>query len=140
MILNSVGTKIFRNLYSFKENNSETQDILENGNLSCAVFVSSILFLNGLVNSQHAVVDSVIEDLKKKGWKKIQEEEIEKGSIIVWGKGIFSTGSEHKHIGFYIGNKKAISNNTNKGFPIIHNWKKNNKGIESIWIKKDLLN
>ncbi len=48
MIKNSVGTNMFRNLYA--TSGGEVQDIVREGELSCAYFVSSILYIFKLVN------------------------------------------------------------------------------------------
>ena len=140
IIKNSVGSKIFRNFYA--EVDGKRTDIMKNGNLSCAWFVSSLLYLFKLMKDAHATVDGTIKDLKKSGWKKIKKPKI--GSILIWEKIDFGNKDFHKHIGFYIGNNKAIStSNSKKGQPIIHNWTygiKRNKPIRKVeaifWNKK----
>ncbi len=134
MIKNSVGSRVFRNLYIIEEEKSK--DILKDGKLSCAVFVSGILFLNNLIDKPHATVTGVIKTLQKIGWTKTEARKIPHGAIIVWGKNSVSK-SNHRHIGFYIGAKKAVSNNSLNGFPVMHNLEKDERKIESIWIKKD---
>ncbi len=144
VIKNSVGSKIFRNSYA--KINGKKKDILKNGKVSCAFFVSSILALFPLFKlikyPPHATVDGTIKDLKESGWQKIAKPKI--GSIIVWEKIDFGNKDFHKHIGFYIGNNKAISTNSfKKGQPAVHHWtygiKSNKPGrkIEAIfWHKK----
>jgi len=121
MIKNSVGTKMFRNLYL--EIDNKKIDATKNGNFSCAFFVSNILLIWGLISNGHANVLNTIKDMKKNGWKKISKDKIRPGDVIVWDKRVSSDGLEHYHNGFYIGNKKAISHNDTKKSPIIHNWK-----------------
>ncbi|MDE2021814.1 MAG: hypothetical protein KGI71_02745, partial [Patescibacteria group bacterium] len=41
-VQNSIGTNLFRSLYY--RINGKTIDVLDNGDLSCAVFVSSVLY------------------------------------------------------------------------------------------------
>ncbi len=113
VIENSVGTKIFRNL--FAEINGEKVDITKDGELSCAYFVSSILYLFKLIKGVHATVDSTIRDLKEWEWIEIEKPEL--GCVIVWAE-----TNSHKHIGFYIGDEKAISNNFEFGYPTEHDW------------------
>lgn len=122
-IKNSVGSKLFRNLYA-KVNGGKT-DIVKNGDLSCALYVSSILFLFKLIKEVHATVDSTVKDLEKSGWKKIKKPKI--GSVVVWDKINFRNNETHKHIGFFIGGGMAISNNYKLGYPFLHNLNFNGK-------------
>lgn len=145
VIKNSVGSKMFRNSYA--KVNGKKKDILKNGKVSCAFFVSSVLALFPLFKlikyPPHSTVDGTVKDLEQSGWQKISTENEKKpkiGSIIVWEK----NHNSHKHIGFYIGNNKAISTNSiKKGRPAIHHWtygiKRNKPGrkVEAIfWNKK----
>ena len=127
VIKNSVGSKIFRNSYA-KINDKKT-DILQNGNLSCAFFVSSILVLFKLIKEIHSTVNGTVKDLECSDWQKIKKPKI--GSIIVWEK----NHNFHKHIGFYIDNNKAISTNQKLKCPAVHHWTygvKENKPIRKI--------
>ena len=143
VIKNSVGSKIFRNSYA--KVNGKKKDILKNGEVSCAFFVSSILALFplfGLIKyPPHGTVDGTVRDLEQSGWKKIKKPKI--GSIIVWEKIDFGDKDFHKHIGFYIGNNKAISNSSKWKYPTIHRWTygiKENRPVRKIeaifWNKK----
>lgn len=134
VIKNSIGSKLFRNFYA-KVNGKKT-DILRNGELSCAFYVSSILLLFRLIKTGHATVDSTVRDLKQSGWKNIKKPKI--GSIIVWKKISFGNKDSHKHIGFFIGNNKAISNISKLGYPREHHWTFGSKRkVELIlWNKK----
>ncbi|MDP3004294.1 MAG: hypothetical protein Q8N43_02195 [Candidatus Azambacteria bacterium] len=140
VVKNSVGSKMFRNSYA-KINDKKT-DILQDGMLSCAFFVSSILVLFKLIKEIHGTVDGTVRDLEQSGWQKIKKPKI--GSVIVWEKIDFGNKNFHKHIGFYIGNNKAISTNSfKKGRPVIHHWTygiKRNKPVRKIeaifWNKK----
>jgi uncharacterized protein YvpB len=118
MIENSVGSNIFRNLYMATPMGEK--DILNNGDLSCSVFVSSILYLWGLISDMHATVDSTVNDLRNFGWTEIAEPK--KGCVIEWEYKSMDDGSKHKHLGFYIGDGKAISNRPESGTPEIHHW------------------
>ncbi len=130
MIKNSVGTKMFRNLYL--EINGKKIDSTKNGYFSCAFFVSNILKMWGLISEGHANVPSTIKDMLKNGWKKIPKNKAKPGDVIVWEKvkgsdNSYYYPSEHYHNGFYIGSKKAISNDNKKGMPVSHNWDYNGK-------------
>ncbi len=115
MIKNSVGTKMFRNLYL--ETNNKKFDATQDGNLSCAFFVSNVLLIWGLISKGHANVPSTTKDMLKSGWKKILKEKVKPGDVIIWEK-----RERHFHNGFYIGNKKAISNSHKKETPVAHEW------------------
>lgn len=128
-IKNSVGTKIFRNL--FARVGRKTKDITENGNLSCAFYVSSILYLFKLIKEIHATVNGTVRDLKESGWVEIKKPK--NGCVLVWEEKKFKNGNSHKHIGFYIGNQIAISNNSKLGYPTVHRWTTyDNRKIETI--------
>lgn len=116
MVRNSPGTKMFRN--SFFLVNGKKRDILENGRLSCAIFVSSILYIFKLVHGVHATVDGTINDLQKSGWHKVTRPLA--NDILIWESQKFKTGSEHKHIGFCTSPNEAISNNYKLGYPVKH--------------------
>lgn len=107
---NSVGSNLFRNLY-FKIK-GESIDVLEDGDLSCAVFVTSLLYLFDLIEEKHTTVNGTIEDIEKFGWYKITEPK--KGAIILWGfkKKDDGTQGKHRHVGFYIDEETAISNDS----------------------------
>ncbi len=119
VIKNSVGSKSFRNFYVI--DGGKKIDITENGNLSCAWFASVVLSLFGLIDGPHLTVNRVERELKKSGWRKISKPKL--GAIIIWD----SVGSGKKmlrrHVGFYIGNNKTVSNDSKRGYPIIHDWK-----------------
>ena len=116
---------MFRNLYL--EKSGKKFDAVRNGGLSCAYFVSNVLLIWGLVSSGHATVEGTTKDMEKNGWKRVSQDEVRLGDVIVWGKTKAINGKIHFHNGFYIGNKKAISNDSKKGIPIVHHWTYNNK-------------
>lgn len=109
MIENSVGSKIFNSRF-IKENKKEF-DELEDGNLSCAVFVTSIFKLNNMTDkilSDVIDVETFME--QSNNFEKINTSEIQNGDILIWEGVIFKIdGEPHRHIGFAISNKEAIS-------------------------------
>lgn len=109
-IENSVGSDLFRNLY-FRIGN-ETADVLEDGDLSCATYVTSILYLFGLITERHTTVASTIDDMAKSGWYEIKKPR--KGAVTLWGfkKKDDGTQGKHRHVGFYIDTETAISNDS----------------------------
>lgn len=117
VIENSIGSKLFRNL--FAKVNGKKKDILKNGELSCAFYASSILYLFKLISNVHATVRGTVADLELSGW--VKTDKPRKGAVLVWEAEKFNHKT-HKHIGFYAGENKAISNNYKKGWPISHHW------------------
>jgi hypothetical protein len=112
LIENSVGTKLFRNNYFFVDDKSK--DLLRNGELSCAFYVSSILYLLKLIKDIHTTVQGTIKDLKYSGWYKIEKPN--KGAVILYEAG----KNGHYHLGFYWDKNKAISNVSLKKSPNFH--------------------
>jgi hypothetical protein len=111
---NSVGAKMFRNLYLYQ--NGQTFDATKNGELSCAFYVSSLLVIFQLIKNIHGTVEHTRKDLEESGWAKTNQPT--PGSVIIWDA--IKDGNEH--IGFYIGRDKAISNSSIKRKITIHNW------------------
>lgn len=116
MILGSVGSNQYRQL--FVGTGSEIKDVIGNGDLGCAYFVSSILTLCGLTTEGvHTTVDETVRDLEASGWEPVHKPKV--GSVVIWTKKMCSDGNEHRHIGFYIGGDDTISNNATLGVPLI---------------------
>ena len=124
-IKNSCGSSIFRNLY-VEDDLGVVSDVLENGNLSCAMYVSSILAMFGKIDGRHGTVAGTILSLPKAGWKEVKLDNLQAGDILIWEKGTLPSSSDdpyrqgHSHIGFFIGEQLAVSNSSENGFPIIH--------------------
>jgi hypothetical protein len=117
-ILDSVGTNMFRKTWCRVDNT--LTDITGDGELSCPIYVSSILMFFaefGLIKKVHANVDSTVADMKSCGWMQISELKV--GAVIVWASQIQASGP-HKHIGFYLGDNKAISHRDLTKSPMIH--------------------
>ena len=135
IILNSQGVHFWRNFYIKKGDRKE--DILENGDLSCAFFVSTILLIFGLIDKVHFTVEGTFKAMKQKGWREIKK--LKPGSVLIWEK-----QKGHKHIGFFIGKNSTISNLAKSKTPQRHHltFCKTKKGqpirkIEKIlWHKK----
>ena len=118
VVRNAVGSHMFRTLYA--DVSGVKTDIAENGNLSCAFFVSSVLTMLGMAKAVHATVSGTVADLMGSGW--IAAEAPEAGDVIVWETVDFGTGSPHGHIGFYVGDGRAVSNDFKAGSPAEHEW------------------
>lgn len=136
VIENSVNTNIFRNYYA--KIRGKIVDAMQDGYVSCAFFVSSILLIFNLIKNVHWTVEGTVKDLENHGWYRIRK--VRKGCVLVWETVIgVKDKLPHKHIGFYIGNYQAVSNNPKKGRPTCHHYTFNNKRkIEAIYWNKSL--
>ena len=127
---------LFRNLYAKDEHGNEL-DILRNGNLSCAVFVSALLLNLELIKKPHSTVSGTEKDLFESGWKETRE--LKPGTVLIWEKVVFEDNTKHRHIGFYVGNNEAVSNNAEAGFPRRHDVTYNgSRRVEKIYWHPDL--
>ena len=124
IIKNSVknDSYMFRNLYADKD--GEEVDILENGIVSCAAFVSAVLLNLELIKKPHATVSGMEKDLIESGWHEIHENK--PGAVVIWEKVMFDDKKEHRHLGFCTSADEAISNSTSEGFPRRHHITYNN--------------
>ncbi|MDQ5958094.1 MAG: hypothetical protein QG665_442 [Patescibacteria group bacterium] len=115
VIETSVGSKMFQSAFFLV--GKDKKDILNKGDLSCAFFVSGVLAMFGLVDKVHATVSGTAKALETAGWQKTKK--LVPGVVVVWDKP--QDGSfDHQHIGFYLGDEVAISNNSKKGTPAKH--------------------
>jgi len=130
LIENSIGTKLFRNNYFFVD--SKSKDLLKNGDLSCAFYVSSILYLLKLIKDIHLTVQGTVKDLEESGWYKIKKPK--KGAVVLWDKGKHG----HYHLGFYWNKKKAVSNISSKKSPSFHPLKYENRKTLAFYFHKEL--
>jgi hypothetical protein len=110
-IKNSIGTTMFQEFYV------DDKDILNQWSVACAYYVSNILKQFNLTPVWRANVPRVVEDLKEKWWTEIaidtHADKIPAWSVLVWESSHGDTYNKmHHHIGFYIGNELAVSNNS----------------------------
>ncbi len=121
-IENSIESKIFS--VSLWEDGPRVRDIIDKGRFGCALYTSSILLLfrhNGkrLCQDRRATVTSFLSDIlsQDSGWYGVDTSHMTPGCILVWEE---RRGNEH--VGFYVGDGKAVSTCRIKGVPIKHNW------------------
>ncbi len=120
VIRNSVGSKMFRNFHM--EIDGKNIDATRNGLVSCAFFVSNVLNMFSalkLIKEPHLTVSSTVKDLLESGWKEISEPRL--GAVLIWEEKE-SHGGANRHIGFYVGNDLAVSNDADEGAPGMHHW------------------
>jgi hypothetical protein len=96
----------------------------------------------------HGTIIGTVAAMKTAGWKEVEREKVaggkahagpiqaaalKPGDVIVWSKIKDFDGKSHGHIGFYFGKKVAISNSTENGFPIKHDYTYfGTRGIEKV--------
>ena len=109
MIENSIGTRLFNSVIVSYRDSDTVVDVLNDGEYSCAFFVSSVLTLVQFLDRPHTTVKTVRLKLEERGWSKIPAAEAELGDVIFWEKVKFDNGSENEHVGFVGNSTEAIS-------------------------------
>lgn len=117
-IKNSPGSRIFQNLYAIADGTE--RDITRGGEISCALYASSLLRLFDLIAEVHSTVSGTVADLQASGWKEVEEPR--PGAVLVWEEKRYEDGHDHTHIGFYIGDDQAVSNSDTALTPVAHHW------------------
>ncbi|MFP4539392.1 MAG: hypothetical protein ACLFNN_00465 [Candidatus Paceibacterota bacterium] len=133
VIGNSAGVEMFRNVYA--DVDGEYTDITDNGDLSCAFFVSSVLKIFGLIKEIHITVNSTVKDMERNGW--VDTDDPEPGDVVVWSEE-HSNEEKHRHIGFFLGEDRAISNSKHKRHPIEHSLEMKDREVER-FLRSDVL-
>lgn len=139
VVENSVGSRLFRTFYAKVD--GRRRDIMRGGELSCAFYLSSVLTMLGLLRRVHGTVDGALRDLAESGWRRISRPRA--GSVLLWEAVRFPDGELHRHLGFSLGGRRAVSNNSRRGVPVLHHWTFGRRGgrpvrrVEAIlWHKK----
>lgn len=109
MIENSTNTRLFNSLYVLDKNKNKVFDALNDGELSCAMFVSGVLTMLGLIDRPHSTISTVLEKIADYGWKEIDPNNLAPGDIAVWEEVTFDDGTKNEHIGFILNNHEAVS-------------------------------
>ena len=60
-----------------------------------------------------------MKDIERSGWVKIDQPRV--GCIIRW-EAVFQGEDKSQHLGFYVGNDEAVSNNWVTRVPARHHW------------------
>lgn len=115
----SVGTDMFRHFWASID--GVRTDTAQDGWTSCALHVSCILTIFKVVNAPHTTVASVVSDLLESGWQKVEIPE--PGDVLIY-EPVRATPEDEPmdHIGFYVGNDKAVSTSWRERRPILHDW------------------
>jgi hypothetical protein len=99
----------------------QEKDALKGGALGCGTVFSAILYLQNStleflnkprwISFVHANVPAVEKDMQENGWYQIPE--LREGAVITCEQKPGADGTLHFHIGFYIGNQRAVTNDSN---------------------------
>lgn len=119
LVRGSVGANLFRHIFATVD--GARRDLTEDGNLSCAFFVSCILALVGRIDAPHSTVVSTVRAMEAAGWVRV-ETTPQAGDILVWEPALQGGRVPHSHIGFAVGGERAISNDYATGTPSEHHW------------------
>lgn len=106
-VRNSVGTEMFRNFYI--KDNGVIFDAANDGEFSCAFYVSGLLSLLGLAKKMHGTIASTEKDLIESGW--VITNQPTTGCIVKWGPRK-EDPNNHEYIGFYLGNNRCVSSSS----------------------------
>lgn len=119
---------MFRNFYIQTADGSEV-DALSDGDNSCAFYVSSVLTLFGKHSGVHGTVRSTVTDLYNSGWQPVEQADIRPGDVIVWD----DLDQEGAHIGFYIGEGRAVSTSSTEKKVVEHDAQSDFRAIGSVF-------
>lgn len=108
LIKNSENSTLFKSFY-WEKDDWTVFDILDDWDLSCAFYVSSILKIFNLVNDVHLTVNSTIKDMFDNWWKETEVWNLPIWSVILWNEREFDDWV-HTHVWFYLWDWFAISN------------------------------
>ena len=115
MIQQLPGVTLFQKLYVTDEHENRIE-VTENGKLSCAFVVSSVLTIFNLIDRPHGTVAGTVREVQNMGWEKTNSPA--PGDLIIW-----PVADGHAHIGFYLGENRCISNSGELGRPTEHQLK-----------------
>lgn len=101
----SLGTAMFRTLYRTLD--SGLDDVIDDGDLACAFYLSTILSMFGLTSGGvHTTVRLTLDDMEASGWVKVETPE--PLAVVLWGEKQGDDGRRHFHIGFCVDETTAI--------------------------------
>lgn len=139
VIEGSVGANMFRHFWA--DFDGELRDTMQDGWTSSAFFVSSILMMFSTITSLSSTVKSLEEKLVENNWKQVKTPEA--GDILIWEESKPTPKDlAMAHVGFYIGEKRAISASWRAKTPIEHDWlfrESKERKIVSIYRGKHLM-
>lgn len=106
-------SQLFRHLY-VKDENGREFDAARDGDVSCALVVSSVLCLFGWIDKTHATVASTVKAMLACGWRVTDAPK--PGDVVHYS----AENTSNEHVGFFIGAGEVISNVSAKHAPGEH--------------------
>ncbi len=101
---------MFQNKYALV--NGVEQDITDGGSLSCAFFLSAVLYINKLIKDMHANMAGLEKDLEASGW--VQISQTREGAVVVWEPRAPLKERSYEptqlHAGISVGGGRVVSN------------------------------
>ncbi|HSW65599.1 MAG TPA: hypothetical protein VLI54_00480 [Bacillota bacterium] len=120
-----LGTTHFRRRYRpVRSAESRTgwriRDVANNGDDSCAAFVSYVLVANNLLGRSRSTVQTMVNAMEDHGWQETGEPVL--GGVAVWGcrEDIVLDGSNLGHSGIYVGEGRFVSHSSIVFTPVEH--------------------
>lgn len=112
IIKNSVGSRLFNSFMVRIKDTGAIEDILKDGEYSCAFFVSSVLTLLHAIDKPCTTVSSLERKIEEDNhWFEVTADEIEPGDVIFYEDTTFTDGSTDGHVGFVQDEQNVVSNN-----------------------------
>lgn len=111
---NAVGSNQWRSFF-VEEEGGQLIDVLDDGDKSCAFFITNLLVTVGLLSKPRLTVTSAVSQLLADGWAEVSDSEMRDGDVLVWE----TNENGCSHIGFYV-DGFAISNSSSKKSPQRH--------------------
>ncbi len=105
---------------------------MADGSNSCAFYVSAVLTLLGRMSGVHGTLASTVRDLTESGWVQVAVADIQPGDVVVWEPKEFE-GVMFRHIGFYIGDDRAVSTSWTKKEVVEHDLRQDGRAIEQVF-------
>jgi hypothetical protein len=110
MLENSVDTKLFNSVFVKYRDSGKVVDILNNGEFSCAFFVSGLLSLNQMLQRPHTTIKTLRAKLGADNkWQEVKINDVEPGDVLFWDFVTFPDGSKNEHVGFALNKEEAVS-------------------------------
>lgn len=110
IIENSIDSKLFNSVLARYKDGGAVVDILNDGEFSCAFFVSGVLTLMQAMDRPHATVAKLKALFEADAdWHKVAFADREPGDVIFYEKMKFDDGTENAHVGFVLTHDEAVS-------------------------------
>lgn len=110
MVENAVGSRMFNSI--LVKENDEIRDLLNDGEYSCAVFVSSVLTLQQLLAKPRTTVKNLEADIAESThFTEVPNGNVQPGDILFWESVTYEDGTANRHVGIAVSHTEAVSTN-----------------------------